>query len=58
MSGVVKIGKTAHDDPATRASQLYTTGVPVPFDIGRFKTLKQPNDSFVLLRLYSIPIGS
>ena len=33
MSGLVKIGKTTHDDPQTRLSQLYTTGVPVPFDI-------------------------
>ena len=33
MPGLVKIGRTAHDDPQARLSQLYTTGVPVPFDI-------------------------
>ena len=33
MPGLVKIGKTGQDDPNTRVSQLYTTGVPVPFDI-------------------------
>jgi len=33
MPNLVKIGKTAQDDPETRVSQLYTTGVPVPFDI-------------------------
>jgi len=33
MPGLVKIGKTSQDDHNTRVSQLYTTGVPVPFDI-------------------------
>ncbi|MDA7932506.1 GIY-YIG nuclease family protein [Mariniblastus sp.] len=33
MPGLVKIGNTSQDDPAVRLSQLYTTGVPVPFDI-------------------------
>ncbi len=33
MPGLVKIGRTTHDDPQVRLSQLYTTGVPVPFDI-------------------------
>ena len=33
MPGLVKIGRTTHDDPQARLSQLYTTGVPVPFDI-------------------------
>ena len=33
MPGLVKIGKTSQDDHQTRVSQLYTTGVPVPFDI-------------------------
>jgi len=33
MPGLVKIGKTSQDDHTTRVSQLYTTGVPVPFDI-------------------------
>lgn len=33
MPGLVKIGSTSQTDHATRVSQLYTTGVPVPFDI-------------------------
>ena len=33
MPGLVKIGKTTKDDPHTRVSQLYSTGVAVPFDI-------------------------
>ena len=33
MPGLVKIGWTDKNDPKTRVSQLYTTGVPVPFSI-------------------------
>jgi len=33
MPGLVKIGKTSQDQPRSRVAQLYTTGVPVPFDI-------------------------
>ena len=33
MPGLVKIGRTAQNDTATRLSQLYTTGVPVPFEL-------------------------
>jgi hypothetical protein len=33
MPGLVKIGKTSQEDPNGRISQLYTTGVPVPFTI-------------------------
>jgi len=33
MPGMVKIGRTAHDDANTRIAQLYTTGVPVPFTL-------------------------
>ena len=32
MPGLVKIGKTTQNDVTTRISQLYTTGVPLPFD--------------------------
>lgn len=32
MPGLVKIGKTTQVDLSTRLSQLYTTGVPVPFE--------------------------
>ncbi|HEX8177208.1 MAG TPA: GIY-YIG nuclease family protein [Pyrinomonadaceae bacterium] len=33
MPGLVKIGRTSHDDANIRIAQLYTTGVPVPFTI-------------------------
>lgn len=33
MPGLVKIGCTDADDAAARIAQLYTTGVPVPFQI-------------------------
>lgn len=32
MPGLVKIGSTTHDSVTTRMSQLYTTGVPFPFE--------------------------
>ncbi len=33
MPGLVKIGFTAQDDANSRIAQLYTTGVPVPFEL-------------------------
>jgi hypothetical protein len=33
MPGLVKIGNTQNDDAAVRMQQLYTTGVPFPFDV-------------------------
>jgi hypothetical protein len=33
MPGLVKIGKTTHEDANLRIAQLYTTGVPVPFKL-------------------------
>ncbi len=33
MPGMVKIGRTNSDDPNDRASGLYTTGVPLPFEV-------------------------
>lgn len=33
MPGICKIGKTRQEDVGTRLSQLYTTGVPVPFSL-------------------------
>jgi hypothetical protein len=32
MPGLVKIGKTTQEDISTRMSQLYSTGIPVPFE--------------------------
>ncbi|WP_267358882.1 MULTISPECIES: GIY-YIG nuclease family protein [unclassified Methylobacterium] len=33
MPGLVKIGRTAQDTAQARLDQLYTTGVPVPFEL-------------------------
>lgn len=33
MPGMVKIGRTTQTDARTRLDQLYTTGVPVPFEL-------------------------
>lgn len=33
MPGVVKIGLTRNDDVGQRVKQLYTTGVPVPYEV-------------------------
>lgn len=33
MPGMVKIGKTTQNDVSDRIGQLYSTGVPLPFDI-------------------------
>ena len=32
MPGIVKIGKTDRDNPKVRMKELYTTGVPLPFE--------------------------
>lgn len=32
MPGIVKIGLTTRDDMQQRLNELFTTGVPVPFD--------------------------
>jgi hypothetical protein len=33
MPGLVKIGMTEEEDASTRIGQLYTTGVPLPFEV-------------------------
>ena len=33
MPGLVKIGYTSQEEAQTRVAQLYSTGVPVPFDV-------------------------
>lgn len=45
MPGFVKIGKTSGDDVNARLAQLYTTGVPFPFEL-RF-ACRIPNSSEV-----------
>ena len=32
MPGIVKVGKTTREDPQVRMNELYTTGVPLPFE--------------------------
>ena len=32
MPGIVEIGKTTRDNPQVRMNELYTTGVPLPFE--------------------------
>jgi hypothetical protein len=44
MPGLIKIGITSASDPATRASQLYTTGVPVPFDVEFAGEVERPGE--------------
>ena len=40
MPGLVKIGKTSQSEVSGRISQLYTTGVPLPFDCEYAVTVK------------------
>ncbi len=51
MPGLVKIGSTSQTDHTTRVSQLYTTGVPVPFDIEY--ACKVPNHAEVEVALHT-----
>lgn len=43
MPGLVKIGKTTQDRPQVRMDQLYTTGVPVPFDCAIAMRVEDPS---------------
>lgn len=42
MPGLVKIGKTTQDMPQVRMDQLYTTGVPVPFECAIAMRVEDP----------------
>jgi hypothetical protein len=42
MPGLVKIGITFQDDVQTRMTQLYTTGVPVPFECAYAALVEDP----------------
>lgn len=44
MPGLVKIGKTTQDDPLVRMDQLYTTGVPVPFECVIAMQVEKPDE--------------
>lgn len=44
MPGLVKIGRTSRKDLDSRLKELYTTGVPVPFDCA-YACLVKPQDS-------------
>ena len=44
MPGLVKIGYTTQDDANTRIGQLYTTGVPVPFELEFACKVKNPDE--------------
>lgn len=43
MPGLVKIGKTTQDMPQVRMDQLYTTGVPVPFNCSIAMKVEDPD---------------
>jgi hypothetical protein len=42
MPGLVKIGMSTQDDVQSRMTQLYTTGVPVPFDCAYAAQVNDP----------------
>ncbi|MDX1963650.1 MAG: GIY-YIG nuclease family protein [Pirellulales bacterium] len=44
MPGLVKIGRTAAHDTAIRLAQLYTTGVPVPFELKFACRVQNPDE--------------
>ncbi|MEY4565230.1 MAG: hypothetical protein RLY14_200 [Planctomycetota bacterium] len=50
MPGLVKIGRTSQEDVGGRLAQLYTTGVPVPFELKY--ACRVPNSDEVELALH------
>lgn len=44
MPGILKIGKTTQDDIKTRIAQLYSTGVPLPFECIYAATVQNIDD--------------
>lgn len=44
MPGLIKIGKTQNEDAAARMAQLYTTGVPFPFNVEFVCRVKNPDE--------------
>jgi hypothetical protein len=54
MPGMVKIGRTASEDAATRIAQLYSTGVPFPFKLEFACRVGNPDEvEFALHRAFS-----
>ena len=43
MPGLVKIGKTARNDPQVRINELYNTSVPVPFECALAVQVQNPS---------------
>lgn len=41
MPGLVKIGRTTREDPQVRMNELYTTGVPLPFECAIAKQIEE-----------------
>jgi T5orf172 domain len=44
MPGLIKIGKTQNEDAAARMAQLYTTGVPFPFNVEFVCRVSNPDE--------------
>lgn len=55
MPGLVKIGRTSSDDTALRLSQLYTTGVPVPFELKFACRVQNPEEVELALHTGAVP---
>lgn len=51
MPGIVKIGKTTNEDPQVRFNQLYTTGVPVPFECALAVKVRDENKAETALHV-------
>ncbi len=49
MPGLVKIGMTAQEDIDKRMKELYTTGVPVPFEYKFARKVKKSISSQLLI---------
>jgi hypothetical protein len=44
MPGIIKIGKTTHEDVKLRMQQLYNTGVPLPFECDYAALVNNPDE--------------
>jgi T5orf172 domain len=55
MPGFVKIGRTSQEDTATRLAQLYTTGVPFPFNLEFACRVQNPEEVEAALHIAFAP---